>query len=340
MKRLGLKPFLRFVALGLGFATGSAFFIPPAQAGPLAFSKPLKLATLPWAGSSIHGVPADGVEWLLVDNQGRFVLESNLDFDLYSPRGKYLQTLNPIDKSKNFYGFADMEVLPDGRVLLLKRLESRQEQWSKDNFEEQTKPGASLLVLGSDGKVALEKELVDPGQPHSGYYLENGTVYSTHDDGTFAALESVDPRLPKDSSFGAFSAISNSLEQWMDHVKKLPVYGSGNKFYHDTKGGVHVIKGALSYLMGRPFVEGVGPLGARGGRIYYQVVCDKNQDFINAVFVEDPVRKNYGLVELFHSDEDLDVAHGHALFVDRRGNIYEGVAKKNGYEIYEWKLIP
>jgi hypothetical protein len=337
MRKKTQKPPFPFLAL-----FGCWFLLAPSsQAGTLSFAKPQRLATLPWAGASKdgHGVPPGGVEWMLVDNQGRFYLESGLDFNLYSPNGKYLQTLDPIDKSENFYGFNDMEVLSDGRVLLLKRLESPQEQWSKDNFEEQTKPGAGLVVLDAGGKVLSEKELVDVGQPHSGYYLENGTVYSTHDDGSFEALESVDSRLPRDPSFGNFSAVSNSLEKWMDHIKKLPVYGSGNKFYHDTKGGVHVIKGALSYLMGRPFVEGSGPVGVRGGKIYYRVVCDRNQDFINAVFVEDPLRKDYGLVELFHAYQNLDIEHGHSLFVDRKGNIYEGVAQKNGYEIYEWKLL-
>ncbi|HEY5039232.1 MAG TPA: hypothetical protein VIJ93_09200, partial [bacterium] len=82
----------------------------------------------------------------------------------------------------------------------------------------------------------------------------------------------------------------------------------------------------------------VGPLAERDGKIYYQVVCDKNQDFVNAVFVEDSKRKEYGLVELFHSDEELDMTHGHAVFVDKKGNIFEGVAKKDGYRIYEWKI--
>lgn len=336
MKQPRPKSLFRLFLLGSLLAEGLAS---SSWGDTLLFSKPERLATLPWSAGAVHGVPLSGPEWLLVDNRGLFYLESNLDFDLYSPKGNYIQTLNPIDKSKNFYGFADMEVLPDGRIVLLKRLESAQEQWSKDNFEEQTKPGADLLVLDGDGKVQDEKEIVDPQQPHSGYYLENGTVYSAHDDGTYEVLQSVDHRSAKDPSFGNFSAISNSVEKWMDHLRKLPVYGTGNKIYHDTKGGVHVIKGALSYLMGRPFVEGVGPLGTRGGRIYYQVVCDKNQDFINSVFVEDPMRKNYGLVELFHADEDLDVAHGHALFLDHKGNIYEGVAKKDGYEIYEWKLL-
>jgi hypothetical protein len=310
-----------------------------AQGDALAFSKPERLATLPWADDSNHGIPLAGPEWLVVDGHGRFQLESSLDFDLYAPNGKYLRTLNPIDKSKNFYGFTTMEAMPDGSIALLARLESPQEQWGKDDFEEHTKPGSRLVVLNAEGQAQLDKEVVDPDQPHSNYYLENGVVYSVHDDGTFQILDSIDSKSPKDRDFGNFAAIGYNLDRWLEHLKKLPVFESGDKSYHDTKGALHEIKGAASSLMGRPFVEGIGPLAERNGTIYYQVVCDKNQDFINAVFVEDSKRKAYGLVELFHADEDLDMAHGHTVFVDSKGNIFEGVGKKDGYRIYEWKLL-
>jgi hypothetical protein len=106
----------------------------PLQAGTLIFSKPQRLVTLAWSDGSNHGVPLTGVEWLLVDERGGFVLESSLDFDLYTPQGKHLQTLNPVDKSNNFYGFAGMEPLPAGGLLLLQRLESPLEQRNKDTL--------------------------------------------------------------------------------------------------------------------------------------------------------------------------------------------------------------
>ncbi len=189
------------------------------------------------------------------------------------------------------------------------------------------------------GRSGRTRKLVDPDQPHSNYYLENGVIYSVRDDGSYQLLDSVDARSPKDRDFGNYAPIGYNLDRWLEHLKKLPVYQSGDRTYHDAKGAPHEIKGAASSLMGRPFVEGLGPLAERDGTIYYQVVCDKNQDFINAVFVEDSKKRAYGLVELFHSDEDLDMAHGHAVFVDSKGNIYEGVGKKEGYRIYEWKRL-
>ncbi len=145
--------------------------------------------------------------------------------------------------------------------------------------------------------------------------------------------------MPKDGGFAGFAAIAPSVGQWLDHAKSLPVFQSGNRTYHDTKGQTHEVKGAVSTLMGQTLVEGIGPLAERHGKIYYQVVCDKNQDFVNAVFVEDPKRKAYGLVDLYRSEEELDMAHGHTVFIDQKGNIFEGVGKKDGYRIYEWKLM-
>jgi hypothetical protein len=336
MKKKGILKILVLTLFLSGW--GEASFQPsPAHGGTLAFSKPEHLATIPWSDGSNHGVPSSGPEWLVVDGHGRFYLESGLDFDLYAPNGKYLKTLNPIDKTKNFYGFTAMEPLPGGAIALLTRLESPQEQWGKDDYEEHTKPGSRLIVLKDDGQVQVDKEVVDPDQPHSNYYLENGVVYSVRDDGTYQILDSLGPGSPKDHNFSNFADIGFSLDRWLDHLKKLPVFESGDKSYHDTKGTLHEIKGAASSLMGRPFVEGLGPLAERNGTIYYQVVCDKNQDFINSIFVEDTKRKAYGLVELFHSDEDLDMAHGHAVFVNSKGDIFEGVGKKEGYRIYEWK---
>jgi len=332
-------PLIRIIFLGavtLGPVGSSSF---RACAGTLLFSKPQLLTTLPWAEASNQGVSPKGPEWLVVDRQGRIILESELDFNIYSPRGKYLQTLQPIDKTKNFYGFSTLETLADGSLLFLARLETPQEQWGKDNFQEHSKPGARVLVLSPDGRVKVDKEVTDPDQPHSNYYSENGVLYSVRDDGSFRILEPAYPKGRADEDFGSFAAIAYSLDRWRGHLKNLPVFRSGNKIYHDTKGQVHEIKGAVSTLMGQNLVEGIGPLAARDGKIFYQVVCDKNQDFINAVFVEDVKRKNYGLVDLLHSDEELDMPHGHAVFIDPKGNIYEGVGKKDGYRVYEWKLL-
>jgi len=330
------KKFLDVPVLAL--ALGGALWALPNLSEALSYGKPEHLLTLPWADASNHGIPPQGPEWLLVDDQGRFYLESDLDFAVYARNGKYLRTLDPIDKSKNFYGFTVMEALPNGSIALLARLESSQEQWGKDNFEEHSKPGARLIVLKDDGQVGMDKDLADPDQPHSNYYLENGTVYGVHDDGTYRILGSTDDHPSEDKNFGAFASIAYDLEHWLDHVKKIPVFRSGDKIYHDRQGKPHEIKGAASSLMGLPFVEGLGPLAERNGVIFYKVVCDKNQDFINAVFVEDTKRKEYGLVVLMHADQDLDLTHGHTVFVDPKGDIFEGVGKKDGYRIYEWKM--
>ncbi|GEM_PF-1457494 len=318
---------------------GWALLARPVLGGTLSFSKPEKLATLPWLDGSNHGVPPSGPEWLMVDKQSRFVLESNLDFVLYTPAAKYLQTLQPIDKSKNFYGFTAMESASDGSLLLFARLETPQEQWGKDNFQEHSKPGARLIVLSPDGQVKKDKEELDADQPHSSYYLEDGVAYSVRDDGSYKVLDSFDGRPAKEGAFTQFASFASSPANWLDHLKHLSVFHSGNRFYHDTKGQTHPVPGATASLMGQNLVEGTGPLAIRKGVIYYQVVCDKNQDFINAVFVEDPVRKNYGLVDLFRSEEELDMVHGHTVFVDSKGNLFEGVGKKDGYRIYEWKRI-
>jgi hypothetical protein len=339
MKIRKITPKIFSAALSLFAWGGLGFLAHPVFGGTLSFSKPEKLATLPWSNGSNHGVSPKGPEWLVVDNQGNFILESDQDFDFYAPRGKYQKTIDPMDKSRNFYGFTAMESLADGSILLLVRSESTLEQWGKDNFEEHTKPGARLMVLNPDGQVRLDKEEVDQAQPHSNYYAESGVLYSIHEDGTYQVLDSIDPRLKEDRNFGQFAVIAYSLERWRDHLKNLPVFQTGNRIYHDTKGQIHEIKGATSTLLGHTLVEGVGPLAERDGKIYFQVVCDKNQDFVNAVFVEDVKKKDYGLVDLFHSDEELDMAHGHTVFVDSKGNVFEGVGKKDGYRIYEWKRL-
>lgn len=310
-----------------------------AQGSDLLFSKRKFLVNLPWSNGSNDGVSSAGPEWLIVDNQGRFYLESNMDFDIYSSGGKHIQRIMPFEKAKNYYGFAVMEALPSGGAALLIRLESSQEQWAKDEFEENSKPGVRLIVLKADGKIQLDKELVDPSQPHSNYYIENGVVYSVHEDGTYQILDSFESRTTKDPNFRNFAAIAYNPERWLEHIKKLPVFQSGDKTYHDVEGKLHFIKGTASSLMNRPFVEGLGPLAERNGRFYYSVVCDINQDFINEIFVEDFKKRDYGLVDLIHSNQDLHMVHGHTVFVDRKGNIFEGVGKKDGYRIYEWQLL-
>ncbi len=317
--------------------SGMALGLFPVRAEALSFSKPQRLATLPWCKGSHPGVSTGGVEWMVVDNRGRYWLESDLDFGLYSSNGHYLQTVSPLDKLRNFYGFAAMEALGDGRVLLLERMESLLEQREKDNFELRSKPGARLVVLQANGKVKSEKEEVDPVEPHSDYYLENGGIYAIHDDGTYSLLDNLGSGV-KDGFFENFAAVAFSPTRWNGHVKVLPVFRAESRVTHDAKGNPRVEKDAKFFLMGQPFVEGTAPLAERVGKIYYQVVCYKsNSDFIDSVFVEDSVQKKYALVDLIVPDKNLGVAHDHALFVDRKGNLFEGVAKSDGYRIYEWK---
>jgi hypothetical protein len=319
--------------------SGTARGLSPTQAGTLSFSPPQRLATLPWSNGSNHGIPAKGPGWLMVDNRGRFWLESDLDFNLYAANGRYLQTITPLDKMMNFYGFAAMEALPDGRIVLLERMESRLEQWGKDNYELRSKPGARLVVLKADGKVEMDKEEVDQLQPHSDYYAENGGVYSIHDDGTYQLVDSIGPP-PKDRAFGDFASFAFNPERWQAHLRTLPVFRSESRAYHDINGNLHLDKGANAYLMGHFFVEGTGPLAERNGKIYYQVVCFDRAVFTNSVFVEDTARKGYALVELMASDKNPGRVHDHTLFVDEKGNLFEGVAQRDGYRIYEWKAIP
>jgi hypothetical protein len=331
--RISIFPFV------LGAWACILFFSPGGCAGQLTFSKTEKLASLPWSNGTNHGVSLKGPDWLMVDSQGRFILESELDFNVYDHKGRFLQTFNPIDKTKNFFGFTSMETLAEGEIALLEQLESPLEQWNKDNFEEQAKPGARLIIFGADGKVSLEKEEVDAKQPHSRYYLKDGIVYSIHDDGSYEVLDSLKPDAPKDSSFGDFAAIAFNSERWREHIEKLPVFRSENKTYHDVNGNLHQDKAALSFLMGHLYVEGTGAVAEKNGKTYYQVLCDHNRQFANAIFVEDIKNKSYALVDLVPADPDLDIAHTHTVFVDEKGDIYEGVAKKDGYQIYKWSLL-
>ena len=330
------KPFLVFLCVAL---SAKVWGLPSNLAGQLVFSAPKLRATLAWSDDLGRGVPAKGAEWLLMDNRGRFWLESERDFRLFAADGKYVRTITPLDKQRDFYGFYAMEVLSDGRIVLLERMESLLEQLGKDNFELRSKPGARLVVLKADGKVERDQEEVDLLEPHSVYYLENGDIYSIHGDGSFRKLDSVGP-LSKDGAFGGFAAIAYDRRQWEDHVKTLPVFRTESRITHDIKGQTHVEKEAKSFLMGRPLVEGTAPVAERQGKIYYQVVCDDHGVFMDTVFVEDSVRKIFVLIDLKPADQDLGAAKGHALFVDRKGDLFEGVAQKDGYRIYEWKLLP
>ena len=321
----------------IGLIVGGLLLTGPTRAGTLAFSAPERLASLPWATDSKPGVPLGGAEWLVVDNRDRYWLEADLDFGLYSPGGHYLQTISPLDKRMNFYGFAAMEALPDGRIVLLQRLETQAEQRQKLNYENRSKPGARLVVLNPEGGVETDRVEVDPLQPHSDYTLEGGEVYSIHDDGTYEMLDSVGAP-SKDEAFGKFAAVDDS-RHWNDYVRTLPVFRSASRFYHDAQGNVHADKDSKFFLMGRPFIEGTAPLAERNGKIYYQVVCYPHGDFTDSVFVEDSVRKNYALIDLVPAEKNLETTHDHALFVDKKGNLYEGVAEKEGYRIYEWKIL-
>jgi hypothetical protein len=315
-------------------AAGGLLLPSPAPAAPLAFSRPRLLAVLPWAGPSRPGVPLAGPEGLLVDLQGRIYLQSGLDFTAYSPGGKYLRAFQADPLAGKFFGFFAMEPSPDGKLLLLARLESPLEEANKDNFEERSQPGARLLLLDGSGKVLADREYLDKDKPHSDYFLDRGKVYSLHDDGSVEALEQGAPA-EADRDLGDFARITRTPAAWLEHVRGLPVFRAVDRSYHDIWGGLHIIRGAVSYLMGRHFVEGLGPLGFRRGRIYYQALCDE-KGFRPVVFVEEPRKGRYGMVDLVPGDGDLEAAHGHAVFVDQRGDIYEGVAHKEGYRIYRW----
>ena len=323
--------FLPILLAGTGLAVPSS-----AHSGTLDFSPPKRLAVLPWAGPSQSGVPAKGAEGLVADSQGRILLQNGPTLAVYSALGRYLGTWSPMGSPNDFFGFAAMDVGSGGKLLLLARLESPVEQSNKDNFEERSKPGAQLLVLDKEGKLIADKEYRDEEQPHSFYFLYKEAVYSLHDDGSYRNLDS--PASAPDSRLEDFARTTRTPAVWLEHVKKLPVYRTSDRIYHDIQGGVHTIPAAVAYLMGRPLVEGIGPLGLRKSRTYYQVLCNK-KDFLPAVFVEDFWARQYGLVELIPPDGDLDASPGYTVYVDAKGNVIEGVAKKNGYEIYEWKLL-
>jgi hypothetical protein len=327
-------PFLAAFCL-FGFWTIFGLF--SVQAGELSFSAPLRLTILSWSDKAIYGVPANGAQWLVVDSRGRFWLEADKTFDLYGPSGHYLKKLNPFDESQDFYGFDSMEALGDGRIILLERLESRAEQLAGDNFELRSKPGVRLVVLAPDGKVEADKEEVDPIQPHSDYILENGNVYAIHNDGTCQILDSIGS-FPKDRVFKEFAAATFSPDSWLNHLKTLPVFRSESRVYHDILGKAHVHRDAQLFLMGHFFVEGVGPLAERDGKIYYRIVCFENGGFVDYVFVEDLIRGQYAIIELIGADKKMGAVRDHALFVDEKGNLFEGVAKKEGYRIIEWKI--
>ena len=333
------KRFLKNLWIAYGIiASGMALGASPGWSGTLSLSPPKKLAALPWSRGTRPGMPKEGAEWLVVDNRGGYWLEADLDFLLFTPKGKFLQTVSPLNKQMNFYGFAAMEALGDGRILLLERLESLEEQRRQDDFKLRSKPGARLIVLKLDGRVETDKQELDPLQPHSDYDLEGGAVYSIHNDGTYKRLDSVGAP-PRDAFFANYAAIACSPDRWLDHVRTLPVFRSQSRTYHDAKGNLHVEKGAKSYLMGHPLIEGTGPLAERNGKIYYQIVCYHHNLFTDSVFVEDSNHENFALVHLISADKDLGTAHGHALYVDEKGNLFEGVAQKSGYSIYKWKIL-
>ena len=331
MFKLLLKSLSAISCLIAGLALGLCV----AEAGELPFSAPKHLATISWSNGSNHGVCPGGAEWLVVDDRGRYWLESDLDFRIYSPNGRYLRTVNPFDKKMNFYGFAAMETLPDDRIVLLERMETQAEQRQKLNYENRSQPGVRLVVLKSDGTVEMDKTEVDPRQPHSDYYAEMGNIYGIHDDGTYQLLDSVGS-FPKDRKFDNFAAVDDP-RRWLDHIKTLSIFSCENGYFHDISGRIHAYKDGKSFLLGHPFIEGTGPLAERDGIIYYRVICYPNGKFTHSVFIEDSIRKTYVLLNLVTADDDLEAAHDHALFVDQTGNLFEGVAKKDGYRIYEWE---
>ncbi len=326
------KPLKTFLILGLLTFGPSA-----TQAGTIAFSAPQHLATLRWAETPTPGVSTQGADDLVVDSHGRFWVEEGRDFFLYQPNGRFLQTISPLDEGKSFFGFTSVEALPNGGVALLEQLETSRERHEKINFEVMSKPGAQLILLDAKGLVTGKKTELDPDQPHSRYALQNGGIYSIHDDGSFTALDSLSAPV-RDGGFAKFAAIDDEA-RWNDHVKTLPVFHATSRYYHDQADRLQVDKNSKFFLLGKPFVDGTAPLAERDGKIYNEVVCYPKGNFTNWVFVEDPARKAYGLVELITADEDLTTIQDHTVFVDSKGNIYEGVAKDDGYRIYEWKIL-
>jgi hypothetical protein len=137
---------------------------------------------------------------------------------------------------------------------------------------------------------------------------------------------------------GPFAAVADVVA-WNDHLRALPVFRFQSGYYHDVNGNLHEDKDAKAFLMGRSFVEGLAPLAERNGKIYGQVVGYSPGGFTYGVFVEEPARGKYGFVDLIAADGGLNTAYDHALFVDPKGNLYEGVAQKDGYRIYEWKSL-
>ena len=321
--------------LAFGVLTATA----PIWAGPLSFSKPQALAVLSWTNDTSPGAPQEGADWLVVDREGRFLLVSGLDFDLFSKEGKWLRTSQPIDPQANFYGFAGMEAAAKGGTALLVRLESVREQWGKDNFELRTKPGVRRVLLDAGWNIRDEKELVDDLQPHSNYWLLDGAVYAIHDDGSFRKLDPQGKNPATRDPFLAFAQVAFDPGRWLSHLRGLPVFRSKSGSYHDIHGQAHGIPDAASFLLGRRYVEGVGPLAFRRGRIYYRVVCDEKKGFVDSVFVEDPAHKSYCLVELERPEGELTGTKRPAVYVNDHGDIFEGVSKKNGYRIYQWKRL-
>jgi hypothetical protein len=331
-----LKKSFKTLLLLFSFLTAT-FVLGPAQAGVIAFSAPQHLATLRWAETPTAGVSTQGVDDLAVDTHGRFWLEEGRTFSLYQPNGRFLQTISPLDEGKSFFGFSSLEALPNGGMALLERSETARERHEKINFEVMSKHGAQLILLDDKGSVTGKKPELDPGQPHSKYVLQNGGIYSVHDDGTFIALDSLSVPV-KDKGLAKFAAMDDEA-RWNAHVKTLPVFQATSRYYHDQADRLQVDKNSKFFLLGKPFVDGEAPLAERGGKIYNEVVCYPKGNFTNWIFVEDPARKAYGLIELITADEDLSAAQDHTVFVDSKGNVVEGVAKDDGYRIYEWKVI-
>ncbi len=322
----------RWIGLGL--------LIPlPLQAGTLSFSGPRMVAALPWSDGSNAGVPSQGAEKLMVDPKGIIVLATERSLDFFSRRGRLLQTFHPLDPANNFFGYSSLESLGGGKVALLARLESPLEQRNKDNFEERAQPGARLIVLDREGKKTLDKVELDRSQPHSFYVLQDNVIASIHEDGAFEVLDRLGEKASLGPSFGDYARLAFSQDRWQSHLEKLPVYKTQKGSYHDVQNHLHRYQGAMATLLGRKFVEGTGPLAERRGRIYFQVMCDIGGRFSSAVFVEDPGEKRYGLVELIDPDNELNKTRPFTLFVDAGGNLFEGVAKKEGYRIYEWKWV-
>src|SRR5262249_10598499 len=160
--------------------------------------------------------PSTGADRLVADPKTGILLINGMDFDLFSWKGAWKNTFQPLDPKGNFYGLCGAEALANGDLALLVRLESAQEQWGKDNFEMRSKPGVRRVVLDDQGHVLSKNEWADPLQPHSSYWSLEGGLCAVHDDGTFTLSQDVKGGPSKAVSL--FAQATSSPDHWAAHL--------------------------------------------------------------------------------------------------------------------------